>query len=257
MANTGSPDIGSMNASQLSQYIASLMAQLDEKDGLTDNAEDSEELQEILEEVTAPNIPLINQLMEDTSDKIAVRPDSNTWKFWDGILNVFGKLLDSIAYTNQCHYIKFATGFGLDRWGKEYNVARNGDDDNDYRVRIMLKILSTHSTGTVEDILNVIRQSLVGDVSKTVVQNDPDEPDCVDITNIPAESLTSYKMYQELNDRLRDSVAAGIKINYIAFVESAEIDIKYGLLSQTLYNETTTIKTDILPDMRQHVQTNT
>lgn len=251
MANTGSPDIGSMNASQLSQYIASLMAQLDEKDGLTDNAEDSEELQEIREEVTAPNIPLINQLMEDTSDKIAVRPDSNTWKFWDGILNVFGKLLDSIAYTNQCHYIKFATGFGLDCWGKEYNMARNGDDDNDYRVRIMLKIISTHSTGTVEDILNVIRSSLIGDVSKTVVENDPNESDCIDIKNIPAESLTSYKMFQELNDRLRDSVAAGIKINYIAFVESQDIQVKYGLLSQTIYNNTIDIKIDSLPDLRK------
>lgn len=244
-------DFDKMNQKQITNFINQLMNELDESNDIIDNTDYADELAEIKDEVTAPNIPLINQLMEDTTDKIAVRPDSNTWKFWDGVLATFGKLLNSISYTNQCHYIKFATGFGLDCWGKEYSVARNGDDDNNYRVRIMLKILSTHSTGTVEDILNVIRSSLIGDVSKTVVENDPNEDDCIDIKNIPAESLTSYKMFQELNDRLRDSVAAGIKINYIAFVENQDIQIKYGLLSQTIYNNTIDIKIDSLPDLRK------
>ena len=119
-------------------------------------------------------------------------------------------------------------------WGKQYNVQRNGMVDDDYRIRIMMKIMSTHSAGTKNDILNIINQIFPNGGSSAYTKLSSKSADTIVIGGLPSNSLTSKNMFEILAKELEDVVADGIAIETVQFEDDTSLQVKYGLLGSNV-----------------------
>lgn len=203
---------------------------------LNDDSESYEdELQDVKDRCTEALGDLVTNLMEkNTPDSFNATPNSSTWKFWQGALAPLYMVIQSIQSLNIAHYVKFASNSLLDMWGKQYDVQRNGLVDDDYRIRIMMKIMSTHSAGTKNDILNIINQILPNGGNSAYTKLSTKSSDTIVIGGIPSNSLTSKDMFDILTKELEDVVADGIAIETVQFEDDTSLLIKYGVLGSNV-----------------------
>ncbi|ASN59844.1 hypothetical protein CG419_04035 [Latilactobacillus curvatus] len=132
-----------------------------------------------------------------------------------------------------------ATGDALDALGAKYGQTRGPADDEFYRVMIKSKIIVRAGDATVNGILRAIQSSLnvsaKGVKIKCIRANptDSDEPLAIRITDIPLEIAKTEWEQTYLLNRIKSVVAAGVRVDYIQFVDSAGIVAKTVIAANT------------------------
>lgn len=129
-----------------------------------------------------------------------------------------------------------AVGVALDSLGEKYGEQRGQADDEFYRIMIKSKIIVRAGNATVNGILRTIQGSLDVSADDIIVESirqpigtafDPDaEPLAIRISNIPLEIASTEWEQDYLLRRIKSVVAAGIRVDYIQFVDVAGVVVK-------------------------------
>lgn len=120
-----------------------------------------------------------------------------------------------------------AKGSALDALGAKYGQARGPADDAFYRIMIKSKIIVRAGDATINGILRAIESSLSVNADGIRVESlraSPDgdgEPLAIRITNIPLDVAKSEWEQEYLLNRIKSVVAAGVRVDYIQFIDSA------------------------------------
>ncbi|KAL3947436.1 hypothetical protein [Lentilactobacillus hilgardii] len=132
-----------------------------------------------------------------------------------------------------------AVGLELDNIGDQINQPRYGATDDNYRFILKSKIVAGHSSGTINDIINTIANSL--GISSTgngiIVKNDygwdgtkmSGEPQVIDVTGLPTQLISGSSSLQTMMDRLQSATMAGIVIKSINFVNGTTMNEYDGI----------------------------
>lgn len=168
---------------------------------------------------------------------IAARYGTNTRKLirflTDGLDNL-RELYETIAAFRS---VDNAKGLALDALGSKYGESRGQADDDFYRVMIKSKIIVRAGDATVDGILRAIQSSLNVSTKGIIVEHvrqplgqralDPSaEPLAIRITKIPLEIAKTEWEQDYLLRRIKSVVAAGVRVDYIQFIDNAGIVVK-------------------------------
>ncbi|WP_424349271.1 hypothetical protein ACPBEH_00040 [Latilactobacillus sp. 5-91] len=132
-----------------------------------------------------------------------------------------------------------ATGQALDALGAKYGQTRGPANDDFYRVMIKSKIIVRAGDATIDGILRAIQSSLNVSVSGVKVKclrvnpTDSGEPLAIRITDIPLEIAKTEWEQTYLLNRIKSVVAAGVRVDYIQFVDNAGIVAKTIIAANT------------------------
>lgn len=132
-----------------------------------------------------------------------------------------------------------ATGLALDGLGAKYGQTRGPANDDFYRVMIKSKIIVRAGDATIDGILRAIQSSLNVSVSGVKVKclrvnpTGSEEPLAIRITDIPLEIAKTEWEQTYLLNRIKSVVAAGVRVDYIQFVDNAGIVAKTVIAANT------------------------
>lgn len=168
---------------------------------------------------------------------IAARYGTNTRKLirfltdgLDGARNLYETIAAFRSVDN-------AKGLALDALGAKYGESRGQADDEFYRVMIKSKIIVRAGDATVDGILRAIQSSLnvltkgilVEQIRQPIGQKTIDlsaEPLAIRITKIPLEIAKTEWEQDYLLRRIKSVVAAGVRVDYIQFIDTAGIVVR-------------------------------
>lgn len=129
-----------------------------------------------------------------------------------------------------------AEGLALDALGSKYGEQRGQADDEFFRIMIKSKIIVRAGDSTVDGILRAIQSSLNVSTKGIVVESirqplgaalDTDaEPLAIRISKIPLEIASTEWEQDYLLRRIKSVVAAGVRVDYIQFIDTAGIVVK-------------------------------
>ena len=138
------------------------------------------------------------------------------------LVKFFANELSSIQslYTEIAEYrnIDKASGKLLDDIGKRLNEPRGQGSDDFYRIMLKSKLAARRGDTTVNGILTTIKNFLGKDVQGVRVVPVKDEPQAIEITNIPLELATTDWEQQYLLKRIEAATAADIRVKDIQFI---------------------------------------
>lgn len=137
-----------------------------------------------------------------------------------------------------------AKGKVLDDIGDNYNQPRGEADDEFYRIMIRSKRALNSGKTTVNGLLDIISQSLNVKPDGIVIEplrsykynkEDVGEPLAISIKNIPLQWIDKEWEQNYIIDRIRDGVAAGIRVDEISFIDKSDSVLSIrGISSSTL-----------------------
>lgn len=172
---------------------------------------------------------------------------SKTVAFAEWLQAIFTPITDLLKTIVSFREINNAGGKALDRIGDQFNQQRGEADDDFYRIMIRSKQATNTGTTTVNGLLDVISRSL--NISKAGITietlrhyvdgklNDG-EPLTLKISNIPLEWARSDFEQNYILDRIKNSVAAGVRVDEVSFVDSSSTTLNIrGIASSTLTYE--------------------
>lgn len=154
---------------------------------------------------------------------------SKNYNFFEAIMQHGMDIYNNIIKTDEWTSIDEASGVALDNIGSNYGEYRGEADDAFYRFMIKSNILASHSKGTANDIINLISKSLNVDTNNIVVR--PDRvydnqqkafigiPFTILVERLPLSFTTNDFQKRYLIKRIEESVAAGIRIGNISFLD--------------------------------------
>lgn len=166
-------------------------------------------------------------------------PDSNNAKLLSVLADDMVDMQELIDQVNLWRDITNAKGGWLDKIGTDWGVARNGFDDDFYRFMIRTKQLQRQVDGSYNSIIKMIAESLGANYSEINVTPVKDEPNAIEVTNIPAEYIDSQRKEAMVLDRIRDSVVAGVRVANVQFqtvFKSGLYLATYSTVSQTIHS---------------------
>lgn len=143
--------------------------------------------------------------------------DSNNAKLLSILADDMVSLQELVDQINLWRDISNAKGGWLDKIGADWGVARNGFDDDFYRFMIRTKQLQRQTDGTYNSIIKLVAESLGASYSEINVIPVKEEPNAIEITNIPAEYIDSQRKETMVLDRIRNSVVAGVRVANVQF----------------------------------------
>lgn len=144
------------------------------------------------------------------------------------------RFLDSIVFSvhqdldeqDKAHSIDYAHGLELDDIGDNFDIARNGLDDETYRFLLKSHQLSMYSQGTWDDIKN-IAASLLGCQPQDVdIQNSRQfkegilqsgDPNTIELVDIDITKVTHANLLPMIAAQLQNAMAGGYRIKQIGF----------------------------------------
>ncbi|VDG31364.1 hypothetical protein [Lactobacillus kunkeei] [Lactiplantibacillus mudanjiangensis] len=157
--------------------------------------------------------------------------DSNMSKWLNFLATFFLRLRGNLDEIYKAISIDEAKGEELDNIGDEIQQPRYGVDDDEYKFILKTQIIVSRSTGTVNDIINIVANSLEIDPKESglIVKNDyvydgskvSGEPQVVDVTGLPTEYLNNNNQLKVLINRMSSATAAGVVIKATEFINSA------------------------------------
>lgn len=157
--------------------------------------------------------------------------DSNMSKWLSFLATFFLRLRGNLDEIYKAISIDEAKGEELDNIGDEIQQPRYGVDDDEYKFILKTQIIVSRSTGTVNDIINIVANSLEIDPKESglIVKNDyvydgskvSGEPQIVDVTGLPTEYLNNNNQLKVLINRMSSATAAGVVIKATEFINSA------------------------------------
>ncbi|KRN75691.1 hypothetical protein IV73_GL000185 [Weissella kandleri] len=137
-----------------------------------------------------------------------------------------------------------AKGKVLDEIGDNYNQPRGEADDEFYRIMIRSKRALNSGKTTVNGLLDIISQSLNVKPDGIVIEplrsykhskEDIGEPLAISIKNIPLQWIDKEWEQNYIINRIRDGVAAGIRVDEISFIDKSDSVLSIrGISSSTL-----------------------
>jgi len=160
---------------------------------------------------------------------------------FDGLIqsfdSVFFETYLNLDEQDKAHEINYAHGLELDDIGDQYEIERNGLDDDTYRFLIKSHKLSTTSRGTVHDILSIAANLLGCEPADITLINDrklvdgklSGEPNTVEITDVDITKVTNPNLLALLTDELQNAMAAGFKIKQVGFSTAVKMDAFVGI----------------------------
>lgn len=156
----------------------------------------------------------------------------------------FGLLVHLFNQIEKMRSLDDAKGKVLDEIGDNYNQPRGEADDVFYRIMIRSKMALNSGRTTVNGLLDIISQSLnvkPDGITITPLRNysykgvDTGEPLAISIKNIPLQWIEEDWEQNYIINRIRDGVAAGIRVDEISFIDRSNSVLSIrGISSSTL-----------------------
>ena len=175
----------------------------------------------------------LTDLLNELPAALSNGPDSNNAKLLSVLADDMVDMQELIDQVNLWRDITHAKGGWLDKIGTDWGVARNGFDDDFYRFMIRTKQLQRQVDGSYNSIIKLIAESLGANYSEINVTPVKDEPNAIEVTNIPAGYIDSQRKEKLVLDQIRSSVAAGIRVAGIGFQKTVKSTLYYAMQFQT------------------------
>jgi len=182
---------------------------------------------------------LYRRLFELTDVGWNYNSDSNMSKWLSFLTTFFLRMRGNLDEIYKAKQIDDAQGEELDNIGDEIQQPRYGVDDEEYKFILKTQIIVSRSTGTVNDIISIVANSLEIDpkASGLVVKNDyaydgtkmTGEPLVVDVTGLPTNYLDNNNQLKVLMRRMGSATAAGVIIKATEFINSAMVNEYSGI----------------------------
>lgn len=175
----------------------------------------------------------LEDLLNELPVSLAYEEDSNNAKLLSLYSDGMEDTLVTLQKMDEWHSIDTAEGEALDMIGNDRGVARNGYDDEFYRFLIKSKQLQRQTDGTYNSLIKLIAESLGAKYSEINVDPVDDEPNAIQVTNVPATYIDSQRKEKLVLDQIRSSVAAGIRVAGIGFQKTVKSTLYYAMQFQT------------------------
>ncbi|RDF82895.1 hypothetical protein, partial [Levilactobacillus brevis] len=159
----------------------------------------------------------LEDLLNELPVSLAYEEDSNNAKLLSLYSDGMEDTLVTLQKMDEWHSIDIAEGEALDVIGNDRGVPRNGYDDEFYRFLIKSKQLQRQTDGTYSSLIKLIAESLGAKYSEINVGPVNNEPNTIQVTNVPATYIDSQRKEKLVLDQIRSSVAAGIRVAGIGF----------------------------------------
>ncbi|KAA8446563.1 hypothetical protein [Weissella paramesenteroides] len=170
-----------------------------------------------------------------------------TITFAEWLNATFQKLIGLYQTIEAFRDINKANGKALDRIGDQFNQQRGSADDDFYRIMIRSKQATNMGNSTVNGLINMIARSLDIQPDKIRIESlrqyengtlNDGEPLAIRISNIPLEWARSDFEQNYILERIKNGVAAGVRVDEVSFVDnsSAVLSVR-GLTSATITYE--------------------
>jgi len=139
------------------------------------------------------------------------RDQANLEAFVTIIAEAAQQLEDGIYPLLLGRMIDTAIGVQLDMIGRIVRQPRNGLSDEQYRLRLKVRIATNRSRGTLNELLNIVALALLPDVALVVAT--PQYPAAIffDIRDLPV----SAELASTIISFLRDGASAGVQIQMV------------------------------------------
>lgn len=175
----------------------------------------------------------LEDLLNELPVSLAYEEDSNNAKLLSLYSDGMEDTLVTLQKMDEWHSIDIAEGEALDVIGNDRGVPRNGYDDEFYRFLIKSKQLQRQTDGTYSSLIKLIAESLGAKYSEINVGPVNNEPNAIQVTNVPATYIDSQRKEKLVLDQIRSSVAAGIRVAGIGFQKTVKSTLYYAMQFQT------------------------
>ncbi|APS41026.1 hypothetical protein FOL01_0167 [Weissella jogaejeotgali] len=171
----------------------------------------------------------------------------DTITFAEWLNAIFQKLIGLYQTIEAFRDINKANGKALDRIGDQFNQQRGSADDDFYRIIIRSKQATNMGNSTVNGLINMIARSLDIQPDKIRIESlrqyengtlNDGEPLAIRISNIPLEWARSDFEQNYILERIKNGVAAGVRVDEVSFVDNSNAVLSVrGLTSATITYE--------------------
>lgn len=171
----------------------------------------------------------------------------DTITFAEWLNATFQKLIGLYQTIEAFQYINKASGKSLDRIGDQFNQQRGSADDDFYRIMIRSKQATNMGNSTINGLINMIARSLDIQSDKIRIESlrqyengtlNDGEPLAIRISNIPLEWARSDFEQNYILERIKNGVAAGVRVDEVSFVDNSNAVLSVrGLTSATITYE--------------------
>ena len=171
----------------------------------------------------------------------------DTITFAEWLNATFQKLIGLYQTIETFRDINKANGKALDRIGDQFNQQRGSADDDFYRIMIKSKQATNMGNSTVNGLINMIARSLDIQPDKIRIESlrqyengtlNDGEPLAIRISNIPLEWARSDFEQNYILERIKNGVAAGVRVDEVSFVDNSNAVLSVrGLTSATVTYE--------------------
>lgn len=167
----------------------------------------------------------LDDLLNELPISLAYKDGTNNAKLLSLYSDGMEDTLVTLQKMDEWHSIDIAEGEALDMIGNDRGVPRNGYDDEFYRFLIKSKQLQRQTDGTYNSLIKLIAESLGAKYSEINVDPVDDEPNAIQVTNVPATYIDSQRKEKLVLDQIRSSVAAGIRVATVQFRTTARSEL--------------------------------
>jgi len=177
----------------------------------------------------------LTTILNELPSSLNYQEDSNNAKMLSFYADTMVDIQNLLNQMQVWRDINKVEGEALDRIGADYEVYRNGYDDDFYRFMIRTKQLQRLTDGTYNSLIKLVGDSLEADYADFNVRpmyEVTGEPDAVEITNIPGHYIDDERKEQLLFDRLQSTVDAGIRLANVEFIKEFNLQHTIGLCAQ-------------------------
>jgi hypothetical protein len=177
----------------------------------------------------------LTTILNELPSSLNYQEDSNNAKMLSFYADTMVDIQNLLNQMQIWRDINKAEGQALDRIGADYEVYRNGYDDDFYRFMIRTKQLQRLTDGTYNSLIKLVGDSLEADYADFNVRpmyESTGEPDAVEITNIPGRYINDERKEKLLFDRLQSAVDAGIRLANVEFIKEFNLQHTIGLCAQ-------------------------
>lgn len=177
----------------------------------------------------------LTTILNELPSSLNYQEDSNNAKMLSFYADTMVDIQNLLNQMQIWRDINKAEGQALDRIGADYEVYRNGYDDDFYRFMIRSKQLQRLTDGTYNSLIKLVGDSLEADYADFNVRpmyESTGEPDAVEITNIPGHYINDERKEKLLFDRLQSAINAGIRLANVEFIKEFNLQHTIGLCAQ-------------------------
>lgn len=173
--------------------------------------------------VSANHISLDDAFVDKAIDRLPemYKNSENVKKFIEIESERFKSIYDISISVAEALLLTNASGSILDDIGREFNLYREGDSDDNFRLRIQIKAYSKNATGTRDNFLDAIARFIgitTSDIDFISLDNKR-----VEVT-LPQACLTSDSVYEQIK------LLFPLVTNYTITVKAIDPPLKFSVI---------------------------